>query len=118
VYRALGRKPPRTLDRHIVPRAVVWTFTSPVRRIQAGDRLTVRTNCPGVLAWRGGRGEPQSAELVPAGGVMGGVQRYHLTLGPFPPDARELRFRFRCSHAGCTGDDICCSPQEHAVEIV
>lgn len=84
-------------------------------RVQPGDRLTVRTNCPGVLTWQFDGGEPQAAEMVPAGGVMAGVQRYHLTLGPIPLGLREVRFHFRCTHPNCDCRDICCGPQEYAV---
>jgi hypothetical protein len=56
------------------------------------DRLTVRTNCPGVLTWREDGREPQTAELVAVGGVMAGIRRYHLTLGPFPERVQKVRF--------------------------
>jgi len=117
VYRSLGSDPPAELDRHIVPHAVVWSFAQQVSRIQRGDRLTVRTNCPGVLTWWLDGGEPQAADMVPAGGVMAGVRRYHLTLGPFPEGVGEIRFRFRCTHRGCDCRDICCEPREYAVRI-
>jgi len=117
VYRGLNEPPPVELERHIVPHAVVWSFSQPVATIQPGDRLTVRTNCPGRLAWQVDGGEQQSAPLVPAGGVMAGVQRHHLTLGPFPATAHEVRFRFHCGHAGCDCRDVCCRGDEHAVRI-
>lgn len=118
VYRALRAEPPAELDRHIVPHAVVWTFARQVREVSFGDLLTVNTNCPGELTWRLDGGEARTAALAPAGGVMAGVSRYHLTLGPFPPEAREVRFRFRCTHPGCDGRDICCEPTERIVAIV
>ncbi len=118
VYRSLDLEPPIVLDRHIVPHAIPWTFTSPVQRIQVGDRLTVCTNCPGVLTWQVDGGAPRSSPLTPAGGAMAGVQRYHVTLGPFPSPAREVRFRFRCTHPGCPGDDVCCSRDDHVVEVI
>jgi len=117
VYRGLGVEPPAELDRHIVPHAVVWTHARQVTRIQRGDRLTVRTNCPGVLVWQVGGGEPQTARMVPAGGVMGGVQRYHLTLGPFPEGVEEVRFRFHCTHRDCDCRDTHCEPREYSVGI-
>ncbi len=46
VYKSLGSKPPTELDWHIVPHAVLWTFTRRIARIQPGDRLTISTNCP------------------------------------------------------------------------
>ena len=100
-----------------MPHAVVWTFAQPVNRIQPGDRLTIRTNCPGTLTWQLDDGEPQRAELIPAGGVMAGVRRYHLTLGPFPAQAHELRFRFRCTHPNCDGANVCCRQEERLVRI-
>jgi len=118
VYRGLGVQPPAELDRHIVPHAVVWTFTQQVAGIQRGDQLTVRTNCPGVLTWQLDGGEPQAAEMMSAGGVMAGVRRYHLTLGPFLPEVGEVRFTFRCSHPGCDCRDICCEPRAYSVHVV
>lgn len=117
VYRGLGQPSPAELDSHIVPHHARWTFTEPVGRMQPGDRLTVRTNCPGVLAWRAGDGPLREDALAPTGGVMAGARRYHLTLGPFSPDVPAIRFRFRCTQPGCDGRDICCSREEHAVEI-
>ncbi|MBI2486785.1 MAG: hypothetical protein HYW01_07480 [Deltaproteobacteria bacterium] len=117
VYRALKYEPPVELDRNIVPHAVTWTFTQQVARIQPGDRLTVRTNCPGLLTWQLDSGKSDTANMVPAGGVMAGVQRYHLTLGPFPPESREVCFGFRCTCRGCDGGDICCKLGEHRVQI-
>lgn len=118
IYRNLGVEIPSELDRHIVPHAVVWTFTHQVTRIQPGDRLTVRTNCPGLLNWQVDGGEPHTGEMVPAGGVMAGVQRYHLTLGPFPHRSRELKFRFKCTHRNCEGRDVCCKQEVYIVNIV
>lgn len=117
IYRGLGQDPPAALDLHIVPHHAVWAFAQPVARIQPGDRLTVRTNCPGTLTWRAGDGEPRHEELAPVGGVMAGVRRYQLTLGPVPPGCDALRFRFRCAHPGCDGRDICCSRREHVVAV-
>ncbi|MBI2875555.1 MAG: hypothetical protein HYY20_01590, partial [Candidatus Tectomicrobia bacterium] len=96
----------------------VWTFAQPVERVERGDRLTVRTNCPGVLTWRLDGGEPQEAGMMPAGGVMAGVQRHHLTLGPFPPEAQEVRFGFRCTCQGRTCGGDYCLQGEYRVRIV
>lgn len=117
VYLHIGAEPPATLARHIVPRAEVWTFARPVDRIQRGDRLVVRTNCPGELTWRVDDGRPQAAALVPVGGVMAGVRRYHLVLGPFGAPARSVRFRFRCTNPGCRGVDACCRTDEYCVAV-
>ena len=117
IYRDLGVKPPAELDRNLVPHAVIWTFTQQVDHIQAGDRLTVRTNCPGILTWQIDGGDRQVAELTPAGGVMAGVQRYHLTLGPFTPQTSEVRFSFKCTHRNCEGTNVCCKQDEHVVRI-
>ena len=117
VYRGLGLEPPLELDRHIVPHAALWTFTQQTAWVQAGDRLTVRTNCPGVLTWQFDGGQSQVAELLPVGGVMAGRQRYYLTLGPLPAEASAVRFRFRCTQPGCNGKDICCKADEHVVRI-
>ncbi len=117
IYHGLSVEPPAELDRNIVPHAVVWTFVQPATQIQPGDRLTVRTNCPGILTWQLDGSDPQVAELTPAGGVMAGVQRYHLTLGPFTSQTHEVRFRFRCTHRNCDGTNVCCKQDEHVVRI-
>ena len=115
VYRAVGRPAPTVLASHTVPRALTWSFAGPVDRIQQADRLTVRTNCPGELVWRIDDGPPESAPLVLAGGVMAGPQHHHLTLGPFPAESTALRFRFRCTCAGCDGRAPCCRADERTV---
>jgi len=48
---------------------------------------------------------------------MAEVHRYHLTLGPFPPGVRQVRFTFRCIHAGCDCRDVCYELREHMVRI-
>lgn len=116
-YRGLGLAPPDALEQPIVPRTVLWRFTQPVQRIGARDRLTVRTNCPGVLRWQLDGGPLRKAPLAPAGGVMAGVRRYHLMLGPFPAGTAALRFRFFCTHPSCPGTDLCCRGDEHAVAV-
>ncbi|MCC6611855.1 MAG: hypothetical protein IT320_00175 [Anaerolineae bacterium] len=116
IYRSLGVDPPAELDRNIVPHAVTWTFVRQVEQIQAGDRLTIRTNCPGTLTWQWGGGEESTSPLVPTGGVMAGVRRYHLTLEPTSKPA-VVRFRFHCTHQACTGQYICCEPREYTVRV-
>lgn len=115
VYRAVGVKPPAELSWNIVPHAVIWTFTRPVKRAPPGDRLTVCTNCQSVLTWQVGVGPPQEADLIPAGGAMAAVQRYQLTLGPFSYADPEVRFR--CTYRNCDGREICCNGEEHVVQI-
>ena len=118
VHRALGRTPPPVLDAHIVPHAVVWTFTKPVSAVQPGDRLAVQTHCAGTLTWRVDGVPESTAPLSPSGGTMAGIHRYTITLGPFPAQAAELRFKFRCSEARCDGEDICCRQHEHSLAII
>jgi alpha-amylase/alpha-mannosidase (GH57 family) len=96
VYRARGARPPEELEAHIVPRSVLWTHVAPVHRIQPGDRLSVRTHCPGELEWSVDGGPVGRAALSPVGGVMAGASLFQLTLGPFLESATELRFRFEC----------------------
>jgi alpha-amylase/alpha-mannosidase (GH57 family) len=117
VYRGVGVAPPPDLERHIVPHAVVWTFALPISSVDARDRLTVLTNCPGKLTWRIDDGELRTAELAAVGGVMGGVHRRQLTLGPFGVEARLVRFRFQCTHPGCDCKDACCSGGEWEVQV-
>lgn len=45
----------------------------------------------------------------------GGAQRYHLTLGPLAAQIREVRFR--CTHPGCDGTNVCCQAEDHLVRI-
>jgi alpha-amylase/alpha-mannosidase (GH57 family) len=116
-YRGLGLAPPEVLEQPIVPRTVLWTFTRPVPRIGVNDRLTVRTNCPGVLRWQSDEEPTQETPLVPVGGVMAGVRRYYQTLGPFPPGTTRVRLSFFCTHPGCPGADLCCRGDEHTVVV-
>src|SRR3990170_1610075 len=119
VYRAVGRRPPAGLDAHIVPHAPIWTFARPIRSIQAGDRLIVRTNCAGRLIWRTHvDGAWTELDLVPAGGAMAGLHRYGLTLGPFGGVARFVEFRFRCTHPACCGTDPCCQSELQRGQIL
>lgn len=117
VYRQLGKPAPEKLERHIVPHAALWTFTDQITTMQRRDRLSVRTNCPGILTWRIDEAPFESLPLTPAGGVMAGSHRFHVTLGPFPESAQRVRFWFRCTEPGCPGDDVCCSPHEHDVKL-
>ena len=117
VYRGLGLAVPGSLHVHLVPRAVTWTFTRPARRVQPQDRLVIRTHCPGEVTWRLGGGPTWRAALEPAGGVIAGTRSHHLTIGPFPPDSTELRFRFRCADLRCSGAEPCCREDEYVVAI-
>ena len=117
VHQRLGCEAPRDLDTHIVPHAVIWTFAQPVARIQPRDRLTIRVNCPGIVTWRLDGGASKADPVVATGGVMAGVRRHHLTLGPFSTSVRVLRFTFRCTHRDCDRSDICCAVREHVVRI-
>lgn len=117
VYRGIGAEPPAALSRHIVPRAIVWTFAMPVGRINASDRLVIQTNCPGEVDWRLDGGEIRTTRLLSVGGVMAGVRRHQLTLGPFTAGSHALRFRFRCLQRACERRDVCCSGEEQDVAI-
>ena len=108
VYHGLGMAEPAVLERHLVPHAVLWTFTDQHTTLQPHDRLTIRTNCPGILHWSLDDQEPQTAALAPTGGVMAGIHYYALTLGPFFASARTVTFRFQCTHPDCDGQDRCC----------
>lgn len=117
VYRGLGLDPPPGLEHPIVPRDVIWTFTNPVDRVAPGNRLVVQTNCPGELTWWLGEEEARTETLSPVGGVMAGVRRYHLILGPFEDGSRPLHFQFRCTHRDCDGKGLCCRGDEHVVRV-
>lgn len=116
VHCGVGVAPLPELD-HVVPHAVMWTFAQRVDTVPPGDRLTIRTNCPGNLTWQLDGGERRSAPLVPAGGVMAGVRRYHLTRGPLCETARLVRFQFHCTHRGCGCRDVCCRVDEYLLPI-
>nr|WP_281722092.1 glycoside hydrolase family 57 protein [Nitrosomonas nitrosa] len=116
IYRAFGEAAPPELDRHIVPHAVVWTHVAPANSIQIGDRLTVRTHCPGRLIWNVGDQPAQAADLLPVGGVMAGASRFQLSVGPFS-EAGDLHFTFECTHVGCPGTFICCDSRPYRVSI-
>ncbi len=118
VHRAASLRPPESLNVHIVPHAPIWTFARPIRSIQAGDRLIIRTNCPGRLTWRTDADEAWTElDMIAAGGAMAGLHRYGLTLGPFRRGVRYVEFRFRCSHPDCCGSDPCCRSELQRVEI-
>ena len=117
MYLGAGHQPPAELDRHIVPHAVLWTYTRQISHIQPGDLLRVRTNCSGILTWQVDEREGQTAEMRPAGGVMASVTRYNLTLGPLSPGSRKIRFQFTCTYKGCPGQEICCEPKNYTVNI-
>jgi alpha-amylase/alpha-mannosidase (GH57 family) len=118
VYRNLKLEPPATLEHHIVPRTVVWTFTHPVSRVGRRDRLVVQTNCPGELTWRWDDAPPETAALDPVGGVMAGVRRYRVSLAPPPRTAQRIHFRFHCTHRDCDGKGICCRQDAQVVTLV
>ncbi len=118
VYRAIGRDIPPALSRRIVPASVLWRPGTRVGPLQAGDILTVRNNCPGVLEWRFDDAQPQARELSSVGGVMGGgIPHYQLAIGPVRPGARVLYFKFRCTRADCAHAAAPCDGQEQVVAI-
>lgn len=119
VYRAVGRKPPGTLDQSIVPHELIWTFMRPTGSIRAENRLTIRTNCPGRVIWRTDSDESwRTVDMIPAGGVMAAIHRFGVTLGPFPASVRAVEFRFQCAHPGCCGTDPCCRGTMQRVEVL
>ena len=117
VYRGLGKPPPQILERHLVPHAVLWTFPNQQERMQATDRLTIRTNCPGILHWRLDASEAHSAALTPIGGVMAGIHYYALTLGPFFSSAQTVTFRFECGDPDCDHTDRCCQFEDYTIML-
>ena len=113
-YKALDLEVPDSLDDFIVAHPVVWTFTRPVSRIRRRDQVSIRTNCPGRLTYQIDDAPEQVASVVAVGGVMAGVRRFQITLGPFQAPAKRLVFRFHCEHPGCQHDSPSClsGPQE------
>jgi hypothetical protein len=117
-YALLGKDAPSILHRHFVPRTATWTFSNQIASVQPGDRLTIRTNCPGVLTWNlDDQPEINQQPLTPAGGAMAGVQYYHLTLGPFTTASKQITFRFHCTHEQCSCHEICCEERVFVIEI-
>jgi alpha-amylase/alpha-mannosidase (GH57 family) len=117
IYESLGAAAPRRLDEHIAPHAAVWTHSHPIAAVGPGDRLTIRTHCPGRLSWSVDGRDPESADLVPEGGVMAGKSRFSYVLGPFGADARLVDFVFECRHEGCTKTHACCRPRLARVRV-
>ena len=109
VYQALNLNVPEALDDFIVAHPVVWAFTHPLTTIRPTDRVSIRTNCSGRLTYEIDNVTQQPVTLVPVGGVMAGVRRYQVTLGPFDRSSKRLTFRFRCEHPGCDGKAPCCA---------
>lgn len=119
VYRGMGLEPPIELERRIVATSVLWTPSEPGPRLQPGDRLMVRTNCPGVLEYRVDDEPLELRELSVTGGVMGGgPPRYQLGIGPLPAGSTRVRFRFRCTRGDCAHDAAPCRGDEHEVRVV
>lgn len=117
-YRAAGLEPSPEVARRIVAKAVTWTLSEPPERVQVGDLVVVRVNCPGVLTWQVDGRAPQSRELAPAGGAMGGgVRHYQLSLDVLPPGAEVLRVRFRCTRGACKRKNPVCGGDEHVIRI-
>lgn len=117
VYYLLGYDLPHNLNDHIVPHTIVWRHAKPVQKIQSHDLLTILTNCPGILKWKLTGSSYVSEPLKPVGGVMAGIQRYSINLGPFTDLKGQLYFVFECTYPGCDKTDICCDRKEYYVNI-
>ena len=117
VYRALGATPPPRLDARLVPHRVLWTVTQPVAAIQPGDRLAIRTTCPGAITWWTAT-RPQITEALNAvGGVMGGSHHYESILGPVTETDVDVRFRLYCKSANRETHGSYCSEEERMVRV-
>ena len=117
LYRALGAAPPPSLDVRLVPRRVLWTVTRPTAAIQPGDRLTIRTTCPGTLTWWTEAIPPTTLVLAAVGGVMGGAHHYEVSLGPVGAADGAVRFRLDCASPSRETHDEYCSEEERMVRI-
>jgi alpha-amylase/alpha-mannosidase (GH57 family) len=119
VYRLLQQPPPAELDRHIVPRTVVWSFTRPLPEISVSDSLTIRTNCPGTLRWWTDVDPTvRTLPLKPRGGIMAGQRAYSVTLGPFLSQEAEVMFAFLCDGCRCDRTALCCRGEEQRVTVL
>lgn len=116
VYAGVGLPPPPELDDHIVPHLAVFTFTGSLPSVQGGDRLAVRTNCPGRLFWRHDGSEEETVRLSLCTSRTGPI-RHQAILDPFPPGVRRLGLRFHCEHLECDGLGACCHGEEIVIPI-
>lgn len=116
VYLGSGLEPPARLDDHIVPHLPVFTFTGWLPSVREGNRLAIRTHCPGRLIWQLDDGEEQVVRLALCTSKTGPL-RYQEILGPFSRDQHRLRFRFQCEHLGCDGKGPCCRGSEVTLPI-
>lgn len=116
VYTGVGLPPPLALDDHIVPHLAVFTFTGSLPSVQEGDRLAVRTTCPGRLFWRYDGGEEQTVRLSLCTSRTGPI-RHQAILDPIPPGMRRLGLRFHCEHLECDGLGACCRGEEIVIPI-
>lgn len=116
VYVGTGLLPPPNLSDHIVPHLPVFTFTGSTPTVRDGDRLAVRTTCPGRLDWRLDGGEEVVVRLSPCTSRTGPM-RYQSILGPFPPGVHRLGVRFHCEHPECDGMGACCRGEEIVVPV-
>lgn len=117
VYHALDLAVPEAVDNGIVARPAVWTFTHPEPTIPRRGQVSIRTNCPGRLTYRVDEAAEDVVRLVAVGGVMAGVRRFQVTLGPFADSAQRIVFRFFCEHAECAHDSPCCHSDTQAITI-
>jgi alpha-amylase/alpha-mannosidase (GH57 family) len=116
VYLGAGLPPPPELDAHIVPHLAVFTFTGRLPRVQPGDRMAVRTHCPGRLHWRLDDAAEEITRLSP-GVQRGGPLRFQALLGPFPAGSHRLALRFHCEQLGCDGQGECCRKEDVTLTI-
>jgi len=120
-YKLGGLDAPASLDRHLVPHVVNWSFLDQAPHISLRDRLRFKAGCPGVLTWNvEGSGARHETALTPCGGVMAGLNFYTATLGPFDERARSIEFQFQCGCrpvCRCQPEDLCCNAQRYRVLV-
>jgi alpha-amylase/alpha-mannosidase (GH57 family) len=120
-YQLGGLEAPDSLDRHLVPHVVNWSFLDQAPRISPRDRLRFKAGCPGVLSWSvDDSGVSHEIALTPSGGVMAGLNIYTATLGPFDEGARSIELQFQCGCrpvCHCRPEDLCCNDQPYRVLI-
>ncbi len=117
-YRFAGLEPPPELGQSILPPMLVWTFTKPLEFIRAKERLSVRTNCSGIIHWRlSPSGEEGETPLQPVSGLAAAAHRFEAALGPFGPEVREVRLRFECREHLRELEGACARPLERSVRV-
>jgi hypothetical protein len=95
------------------PLVLVWHHHQP----HLGERLTIRTHCPGTVSWTTGDEPTREQELIRTEGALAGAGWYQASIGPFAA-AGTARFAVRCTRPGCDCRARCCLGPENLVLVL